>query len=147
MEFSHNGNTYKAGTIPAMQQFHVARRLAPALEKLLKIDGQKLDAAKLASGVFEGDLSPVLGPVLEAVSCLPDEDVEYVINTCLNAVDMQQSGGAWAPVRHAGVLMFPLDMPAMLVLTYHAIRANMAGFTQGLPSTLSGAGRTSSAAG
>jgi hypothetical protein len=150
MEKTINNSVYNIGKLPAMTQFHVARRLAPLLRGAMGMQLTDLrivrnDAGEAVS--LDGDIDAALGPLLEALPALKDEDVEYVVNRCLDAVSMRQPGGAFAPLRANGVTMFPLDLPTMLRLTYEVIRENMAGFTVGLPSVSPGAGLKSHARG
>lgn len=147
MEFTFKKGTYKAGVLPAMRQLHVGRRLAPVLEQLLLIDRSAYKSAMAGDSPVEGNWQQIIGPLVHAVSCLPDEDVEYIINTCLEVVEMKQPGGSWAPIHKNGVIMFPLDLPGMLLMTYHVIMENMAGFTEGLSSAFAGTGLMPSANG
>jgi hypothetical protein len=150
MEKIINDNVYNIGKLPAMTQFHIARRLAPLLRGAMGMNLTSLSIVRNEAGEpvsLDGDLDAGLGPLLEALSGLKDEDVEYVVNHCLDVVSVKQPGGAFAPVRAGGVTMFPLDLPTMLHLSYEVIQENMAGFTAGLPSVLPGAGLKSHARG
>jgi hypothetical protein len=150
MNITINSNVYEIGKIPAMTQFHIARRLAPLLRGAVGMDLTGLSIIRNAAGEpvsLDGDAGAALGPLLDVLAALKDEDVEYVINSCLNAVSMKQPGGAYAPVRANGVVMFPLGLPTMLHLSFEVIRENMSGFIDGLRSGSAGAGLTPTARG
>ncbi len=111
------GKTYRLGSLDAMKQFHVTRRLAPVLARLR-------EAGADADG---GDIMAVL---LTAVGELSDADSEYVIKTCLAVCSRQIEGGAgYAAVVRGGQFMFgDMTMPDMLQLTWAVLQANLADF-------------------
>lgn len=86
-----------------------------------------------APGAFKQLLSYV-GPVLERLAEMSDEDTEYVLTTCLSAC-LRQDRGGWAPVvSPQGQLMFS-DMNAleMLQLAQEVIKHNLADFFPDAP--------------
>lgn len=134
LEFDHKGQTYRAGKLDAMRQFHVTRRLAPLLPDLAK--------AGITPGAT-GDVTAILEPLAKAVAAMPDADAEYVLNTCLSVVERKQAAGGWAKVMTGGQLMFEdIDMAAMLVVAWEVLRHNLSGFFAGLPQGLPGMART-----
>lgn len=120
---------YTIGKINPMKQFHIARRLAPALAAV------GLTVAQLKELKGLEDLAAVLGPLSGVAAAMSDEDAEYVIYTCLSAVQRVQPDGRGAPVTVNGEkrLMFEdMGMPQMLMLTFQVVRENMGGFMQEL---------------
>lgn len=129
-------NVYRVGTISAMQQFHVMRRLAPVLGGFAEVVRSALKSGKtgveLLSALKEGqvDISTVIEPMLKAISEMSDADSEYVINTCLNVCARRIEGGkGWAPVRSSGQLMFnDIKLTAMAQLVWKVLEANLGDF-------------------
>ncbi|MCX5516235.1 hypothetical protein C3941_19795 [Kaistia algarum] len=140
-EFEVGGIAYKSRKMDAFQQFHVARKLTPAVAPFM----QSL-APMLAAGAGLGDdLVGAMMPLMQAIAAMPAEDCDFVIQSCLAVVDRQQSGGAgWSPVfnRDAKRMMFEdIDMPQMLAITVRVIQDNVGSFSAALRSVSSGAGR------
>jgi len=141
MEFTIGKDVYRAGKLDAFKQLHIARRLTPCIGPLVQlaaIDPEKFKVEKDAAGTvtkIDGDFNQVVGPLANAITALSDEDVEYVLNACLEVTERKQSGGKWAPLRVNDVTMFDgLTLPAMLQIAYHVILENIADFFSGLPS-------------
>ena len=134
LEFTHEGQNYKAGKLDVFTQFHVTRRLGTFLPELAGAVGK--------IGSDEGNMA-ILEPLARVAAAMEDEDVEYVLNACMAVVSRQQSGGAWAPVLAAPkALMFPdIDMAVMLVIVWHVLRHSLARFFSALPQGSSGMAR------
>ena len=123
--FEVGEHTYRSGTIPAMQQFHVGRRLAPVLpafRDLIPIAGmlQSMSGAmKEGKPLSREDVTEIalaVEPVVKAFASLSDADCEYVLAATLGVTQRQQ-GQIWAPVwsKSANALMFDdLDAAGML---------------------------------
>lgn len=130
-EIKIGDHLYRIGRLDARKQFHVARRLAPVL-------------AGLSGGAEKsgGGLMKQLMPIADALSKMADEDVDYVLDTCLSVCQRAQQGGQYAPVTaHNGGLMFQdIDMAQMIQLTVAVIQGNMAGFFGAAPADLPVAG-------
>lgn len=136
MDFEHKGKKFRTGKLSAFNQLHISRRLTPLLGglatfadgdfKIIRADGE-LD--------FEGDISGPISALGEAIAGLKDEDVEYIINSCLDVGEIKLSGGntGYAPLRKNGVLMYELGLSEMLMLTAYTIKENMEGFFSELP--------------
>lgn len=124
-EFVIEGETYRAGKIPAMTQFHIARRLAPVLSRLPGLPGA------------EGGVSATALPALaEAIAGLSDDDCEYVIGNCMGVVQ-RQSKGVWTPAWNATAKRAMYDditMPVMLQIAMRVLMDALGGF---LPAPLS----------
>lgn len=122
--------TYRLGKrLSAIEQFHVTRRLGPALV----LCGVTWQMIQQGIEVSLDDWVAVAGPVMDVVSKMQDDDVEKVITTCLRAVEREQ-GSAWAPVMSsAGQIMFEdIDQAEMVRLVLHVLRHNLSNFARGL---------------
>jgi hypothetical protein len=133
MEITINGHNYRVGKLDALKQFHITRRLAPALASVgLGIAQLQQAGAKVMGEGIEAFL-PVLGPVSEIVASMSDEDANYILFTCLGVVTREQDGGRFAKVSADRQLMFEdIDMVLMLRLTVEVVRFNLQGFFSGL---------------
>lgn len=120
-------DTYQIGRLPAMSQFHVTRRIAPVLASM----GVSVVSALRSGGdVDESNLSAIMGTASELVAKMSNEDVEYVIFTCLSVVRKRQ-GDRWAAVVNGRNFQFQdMDMPLMLRLTVAVLKENMGSFFQ-----------------
>jgi len=134
-EIEIKGIQYRLGTLDAMKQFHVFRRIAP----LLKVFGQPTIEESDAGKRFEA----IAQPLAEAIADMPDETSEYIINTCLAVVQRGIANGGWAPVisRQKQLMYNDIDMTTMLRLTMEVIQENMAGFFSSDLPTLVGQGK------
>lgn len=129
-EFSIGDHTYKVtGRLNAFKQLYVVKRLAPALGELLPLLTSYLQRAESDAGRAEA--AEVFGPFATAVSKLQDEDLEYIITTCLSIVQRRLPGGTgWSALIVKGKLIQEdLSLPEMLQLTWKVIEANLLGFT------------------
>lgn len=121
-------NTYRIGKLNALQQFHVARRLAPVLATMGLSLRQLADGSKMSID----DFLPVLGPVTEILAHMTDEDSNYVIFSALSATERKQ-GDKWGPVVNGVSLMFQdMDLPEMMRLVVEVLKENLGGFLMGL---------------
>jgi hypothetical protein len=128
METTIKGNNYRTGRLSAMQQFHVARRVAPALTGLVCALG--------GSGTQE-DFAKSLGPLANAVAQMPDADAEYVLGTCLAVVSRQTDPTTWAPIWREGRLVFDdIDLKTMMQLAAKVIQDNLGNIFGALPAKL-----------
>lgn len=131
MDVPINGHNYRTGKLDAFKQFHIARRLAPALWALGK-------AAALLPGtgtadkknLSDGDMLMALGPMADVIAKMSDADSEYVLNSCLDVCQREQPGGGWARIRTpgAGLQFEDIDISALMKLTVTVIRENLGNF-------------------
>lgn len=134
-EIEIKGQTYSVGRLDALRQFHLTRRIAP-----LAISGG-LSLADLRRGavINPDDLMASMAPMASVLAAMSDEDVEYVLATCLSVVKRRQefSGQAsWSPAAHGAQPMFDdIDMAVMLRLAVAVLQENLAGFMRGLDDT------------
>lgn len=113
----------------AMKQFHVTRRLGPALVIAAASLKSILDGKNLAQDA----LLAVAGPVMQIVSHMSDEDVEYIIRTCLATVERKQ-GDTFAPVMTPDGKQFmfaDMDQAVMIRMTIEVIYINLENFMPG----------------
>lgn len=136
LEFSHGGHTYRANKLPAMKQFHILRRLAPILSDMagLAVKPGSADSRDIAAG---------LEPLARGIGTMSDQDAEYVLMGCMEAVERKQGAGGWAGLTSGGKLMFEdVDMTAMLHIAWQVLQHNLSGFFAGLPQGFAGVPRT-----
>lgn len=136
VEFSINGNEYRAGKLTAFQQLHVSRKLAGILPKVVP--------ALVAATEAGSDLSSLLtafGPAAEALAAMPESDVDFVYHTTLAAVSRKQ-GSAWCAIWNgsAKTLQFDdIDLSIMSQIVFQVLKDSLGSFMQGfLASALAG---------
>lgn len=137
MEFAIGNHMYRAGKLNAFDQLYVLKRLTPMLGKLVSVAGSNIQLTTGTDGKvsdIDGDITTIITPLTEAITALPDADMEFVINTCLAACERKQPGGGWAPVRKGEATMYEVSLSAMLTITYHVVRNNLSDFLADLPS-------------
>jgi hypothetical protein len=124
--------TYRIGTMSALAQFHVSRRLAPMLAAV-GISLQSLSAGlKKQTKDASLDFSASLVSAARIMAQMTDEEVNYILFTCLGVVHRKE-GEKWALVVHDQRLMYEdINMPGMLRLTIEVLRENLANFMPGL---------------
>lgn len=149
-EMEIGGRNYRIGDLDARKQFHVARKLGPIVSALVEVMGRAArmappepppaaageDAASLPRRWLSASSDPIgaLQPLIEALSTLPDESVDFILDTTLSAVSRQQPSG-WAPVMSGGVLMFAdLGLAEMVQLAFAVIEDPLSRFFHALPS-------------
>lgn len=126
IEFEINGVQYRAQTMDARRQFHVARRLSAVLAPSADaINGVKDSDSK-------GAFIAAVNAFVDAVSKLPDDQLDYVIDACLDTVS-RKDGGAWSPIRRGGAMMYDLDLYTQGAIVYHVVRGALDGFFASLP--------------
>lgn len=131
-EFEIGGRQYRVGMLNAFKQLHIVRRLTPCLGKLAPLFSSGVSVKKNAEGAItdiEGDFSQILGPLTDAVSTLQDDDLDYIVNACLEVTERRQTGGGWARVRTGSATMFDdLTLPALLQIVYNVCVESLADF-------------------
>lgn len=150
-EFDLGADTFRIGKLNAFQQFHLSRKVAPVIPTLipvfLKLKGSAKALATAAaaggdstepdgtplSGDLEG-LASLMQPFADGIANMPDETAEFILSTCLGAVQRKQ-GTAWFPVWNASqnVCMFDdLDLGVMLKLSVRVITESLGPFLRGM---------------
>jgi hypothetical protein len=70
----------------------------------------------------------------EILAKMPDDDVEYVLNTCLSVVYRDEGTGFQRIQVQAGVMMFSdIDLSVMIKLVISVIKENLGNFFSALP--------------
>jgi len=134
-----NGIEYTIGRLNAVDQFHVSRKIAPIVPKLMPIIAEvaKGDLAKVIDSLSEeenGDLKELqpladaLSPFMDAIAQMPEEDVNFIIFKCLSVA---KRGGA-VVCRNNSIMFDNLGMTELLPLVIATIRLNLGNFIQGL---------------
>ncbi|WP_427183528.1 phage tail assembly chaperone [Bordetella bronchialis] len=142
METTVKGQNYRSGRLSAMQQFHVARRVAPALTGLVSAFGAiKQDAAaggaEQDAAAAREEFAKAVGPLANAIAQMSDADAEYVLGTCLAVVSRQTDPTTWAPVWREGRLVFDdIDLSTMIQLAAKVIQDNLGNIFGALPAKL-----------
>lgn len=129
MELILNEQKYRVGKLNALQQFHITRRLMPALAAV----GLSFQALKEASqGKDGGGIMEAVEKASEVLAKMTDDDANYVIFTCLGAVT-RLSGAGYAKISQGQALAFEdIDMMIMIRLVVEVVRQNLQGFFVGL---------------
>lgn len=129
IEFEINGVQYRAQAMDARRQFHVARRLSAVLAPSADaINGVKDSDSK-------GAFIAAVNSFVDAISKLPDDQLDYVIDACLDTVS-RKDGTQWSPIRRGGAMMYDLDLYTQGVIVYHVVRGALDGFFASLPAAV-----------
>lgn len=127
MELMLGANEYSISKLNAIQQFHVARKIAPMLWAMGK---------EALSGFQDSEIDGIaaLKASADVLSQMSDQDSEYILKTCLTAC-RRRSGAGWAKVQaDNGQMMFDdIDLPVILQLAFNVIRENLGNFLSALP--------------
>lgn len=127
-----NEKTYRVGKLSALKQFHVSRKIAPLLPPLVSLWVDALKAEKPLQDSL-AEVAALATPVLEILSTLPDEQLEYVIGECMAVVTRRDANAAF-PVWSAAVrapMYEDIDMAVMLQLTARVIADSLGPFING----------------
>ena len=127
LEFEINGVQYRAQTMDARRQFHVARRLSSVLSPSADAIGKLTPNADSKANIVVA-----IDGFFDALSTMPDAQLDYVIDACLDTVS-RKDGGAWSPIRRGGAMMYDLDLYTQGAIVYHVVRGQFDGFFASLP--------------
>ena len=154
LEFTIENRAYRTLRMDAFQQLHVARRLLPILAKIPDMIGFGLEniiqepeaaIAGVAANIGRINLDAIAGTFAR----LDQADVDYILNACLDSVQIKDSGGpGWAQVRRNGVLMYDhIGMLEMLKIAAYVIKDNLGGFfIENAPTSPAEAGKAAATA-
>jgi hypothetical protein len=95
-EFEQDGIWYRVKPLNVMEQWHLNRKLSPLIPPLIPVF---LKVARLENGVM-GDpegVAALMGPFAAGIAGMNDEDAEYIINTCMSAIQ-RKVADIWTPV-------------------------------------------------
>lgn len=95
-EFDIKGVTYRSGKMVGLTQIHVLRRAAPVIKPLF-------------TGMASGMNAEVAGSIIDGLSSLPDEAMNYILDHTLAVVQMKQDGSRWAPIKSSNGLTFMFE--------------------------------------
>lgn len=124
---------YSIGKMNAIKQFHLARRLAPAIAAISTVYVKPGSAGD--SGGTDGTdfFAAIAGPLSSALANMSDEEVESIIFPCL-AVVQRKEGIAWTAVKAKGqnVLMYEdINAGQLLEIVMAVIKENLGSFFPG----------------
>ena len=129
IEFEINGVQYRAQAMDARRQFHVARRLSAVLAPSADaINGVKDSDSK-------GAFIAAVNSFVDAISKLPDDQLDYVIDACLDTVS-RKDGTQWSPIRRGGAMMYDLDLYTQGAIVWHVVKGALDGFFASLPAAV-----------
>lgn len=136
-ELTYNNETYRIGLLNPIQQFHVSRRLAPVLSAM-GVSAFELFQAGKSLEIGDLDLMTVLSAITDMIAKMPEDDVNYIFNTCLGVVHRKQVDGRFANVWVQQRFVFEdIDMNAMVRLTVAVVQDNLSGFFPQAPAATS----------
>ena len=130
IEFEINGVQYRAAAMDARRQFHVARRLSAVLSPSADALGKVAPDADSKAGFIAA-----IDGFFEALSTLPDDQLDYVIDACLDTVS-RKDGTQWSPIRRGGAMMYDLDLYTQGAIVYHVVKGALDGFFGSLPAAV-----------
>jgi len=111
--------------LPAKDQFHVFRRVAPLLAGL----GEGFSAVASESGedaeMNDSNMVKLMTPLFDVLSKMEDSACDYIIDKCLNRVRIF-NGMQWVPLTVGGRIQFEdkIDMTVMMRLTVEMLTHN-----------------------
>lgn len=133
LEIELGGNRYSVGKMSVLRQLHVSRRVALILPPLINVYLQMGGSQKPLTESLQ-EMASTLQPFIDGLAGMKDEDVEYILSSCLAVVQRKQDSG-WANVWSvsAGQAMFDdMDLGTLLELAARVIADNLGPFILGL---------------
>lgn len=134
MTIEVNGVSYDATKMPPRKVFHVLRRLAPLIGPLGPAVLDLLDETKDKVEVMAAVAGQV-GPLSEALAYMPDDLLDYVLNTCLLYARRLDVDMKWHPTHiladargNVTTMYQDIDAGTELRLVGEVIKINSAGF-------------------
>jgi hypothetical protein len=92
-DFEIEGRRYKSSKMDARTALHVLRRLAPAFKDMETLRGV-IDAADTGKKeVGPADFLAAATPLVQTLSDMPDDKLDYVINACMGLVSREEGVG------------------------------------------------------
>jgi hypothetical protein len=133
-DFEIGEHHFRAGRLEPRKSFHIQRRLLPLLlgsvrELVPFMTGEK----KIAAEDIE-DMLAMLLPVSKALAEMPEEDVNYVLDGCLETVTYKIGGDrGWVKIWSGGASMYDwLDSGMMVQMVQEVVSLNLTSFFQRL---------------
>lgn len=124
---------YRIGKLNPRKQLHIARRLAPVLGGLAR-EAIGLTESKLDKMNEAQMIGAVAIPITEGLSKMREEDVDYILDTCLGTVSRIEAEGKLQPVMNAATKQMQyedLDLGQMMQLAVHVVQHNLGRFLPG----------------
>lgn len=114
MELIIKNNNYKIGKMNVFTQLHITRRLAPAFIAGKSSNNELLEVSK-------------------ALQSMNDDDMDFIVNSCLSVCQRQESAG-WQRVQSApGTLQYAdIELDTVIRLCVETIKDNLGNFFQSL---------------
>ena len=125
-EFELDGDRYRSKPLPPKLQMRVLKRLA-RIAPALKTGAGVADKLKDGQRPNIDELADVLAPVITAFADMPDDDVEFIIDTALDHTMHSPKGDQrFYRVRDNGVVSNRLnaELQRSVMITYYVIREN-----------------------
>lgn len=130
-EFTIGPNSYRSRKLNAFEQLFIVKRLAGVIKDIL--------TPELLDSIVNKTISDplkYLPPFADAVSKLPDADLEFIINTCAKATTRKQ-GQLMSPLVVNDTYMFQdINGPQYVMLVYYVLSEDLGGFFDELRSML-----------
>ncbi|MEN6629819.1 MAG: phage tail assembly chaperone [Sulfuricella sp.] len=133
LEFQIGGKEYRAQKLDAFEQLHVSRKIAPLLPALIPIFVNIIKDKKSALTDL-ASLAELIAPFTEGLADMSNEASEYVVSTCLSAIQRKQ-GDNWTPVwsKSGKCSMFDdVDMSSMIPMIIKVIQDSLGPFIRGM---------------
>lgn len=156
-EFEVDGKTYRVGKLNAINQFHLVRKIGPIIAKIgpMVVEMSKppensegeppVDTSDVPTVTSAPssllDMAKIIGPVLDALSEMKDEDVNYIVKLCLSVTQRQEAAGQWMQTwnTRAGQPQYvDINLRALIQIAINVIQENVGDFLADAPS-ISGA--------
>ena len=135
IEFQLNDITYKIGKLSVFDQWHLSRKVAPIIPTLIPVfmKLQKSSGENPLSGDLAG-MAELITPFAEGIANMDNESSEFILSTCLGAVQRKQ-GDSWAPIwsNRGAVCMFDdIDLGSMIQMCFRVIKESLGPFFKGM---------------
>lgn len=120
-----NGHRYAIGKMDAFQQFHVSRKLAPILAPLVAVLQLR------ATGDKNAFLAMTMGPFASILANMPNDDWDFILNTCLSVTQRKSPEGIWQRVQvqgGSGIMFDDMGLEEIVGLTLSTIQENLGDF-------------------
>lgn len=144
-EFEVGGKRYRVGKLDAFKQLHLARKIGPIITKIAPQFASMQPAETEATGPVPlptaqslGDVIKLVDPVIQALSDLKEDDVNYIARLCLSVVQREEGVNSWiAPWNAAaGRLQFQdIELPELVEICVNVIQENLGRFLSANPLT------------
>lgn len=127
-----DADSFDIGKLNAIEQFHVFLKIAPVLASFIKLrlsTQRKLEEGEGAEEKRKVEIGTHVESFAMALSKLPKEDVDFILEACLS-VCKKQIGAGWHPVwlKGAGLTDQTMPLMTMLRLIWSALEENLTSF-------------------